>query len=130
MFLDLLLEFAVFLFGLAALQGALDEDFEPVDVDGLGDEVVGAVFHGLDGRIDGAVGGHHDADGGMREAQGAVDKLHAILGAEAQVGDHEVDGVVLEDAEGAGDVSGDVDVEAVLERGAQPLAGVLFVVND
>jgi hypothetical protein len=66
----------------------------------------------------------------MREMEGAVDEGHAILAAEAQVGDHEVDGVVLQDADGAGDVSRDIDVEAVLEGGTEAFAGVLFVVND
>jgi hypothetical protein len=66
----------------------------------------------------------------MWEAQGAVDESHAILGAEAEIGDHQIDGIILEHTEGAGDIAGDIDVKAVLESGAKAVASVLFVIND
>jgi hypothetical protein len=64
----------------------------------------------------------------MGEAEGAIDELHAILAGEAEIGDDEVDGVVFQDADGAGNVGGDIDVETVLEGGAEAFAGVFFVV--
>jgi hypothetical protein len=66
----------------------------------------------------------------MGEAEGAVDEGHAVFAAQAEVGDHDVDGVIFQDADGTGDVGGYVDVEAIFKGGAEALTGVLFVVYD
>ena len=45
---------------LHLLVGLLDVDFQLGQVEGLGQVVVGAPLHGLDGRLDAAVGGQHE----------------------------------------------------------------------
>ena len=51
-FVDLVVEFDHFAFHLAGAEGAADEDFEAIDIEGFGDEIVGAAFHGFHGDID------------------------------------------------------------------------------
>lgn len=127
---DLALEGSVFLFEVSAAEGAADEEVEFLDIDWFGDEVPCPAAHGFDGGVDAAVGGHHDDDWGVREGEGGVDELHAVVGTEAEVGDHDVDAFVFEDFEGFGAVGGDVDVEVVFEGHAETVAGVFFVVDD
>ena len=100
-FVDLVVEFDHFAFHLAGAEGAADEDFEAIDIEGFGDEIVGAAFHGFHGDIDRAVGGHHDDDRGVWEGEDLVDEFHAAFAAEAEIGEDEVDGFAFEDAESA-----------------------------
>ena len=127
---DLLAELLVFLFQTAAAQGAFDEELDFIQVDGLGNKVPGTAAHGLDGGIDAAVGGHHDADRRLRELQGFVQELHAVVCAESEVGEHDSDVVMAQMLQGLGGVGGDVHIEVVLEGEAEAVAGVFFVVND
>lgn len=127
---DLALEGGVFLFEVSAAEGAADEEVEFLDIDWFGDEVPCTAAHGFDGGVDAAVGGHHDDDWGVREGEGGVDELHAVVGTEAEVGDHDVDAFVFEDFEGFGAVGGDIDIEVVFEGHAETVAGVFFVVDD
>ncbi len=126
----LLGELGVFGFEGAGAEGAFEEHFDFVEVEGFGDEVEGAAAHGFDGGIDGAVGGHHEDERGVGELGGGIDEIHAGVAAEAEVGEEEVDLFVFEDEEGLGVVGGEVDVEIVFEGGAEAFAGGAFVVND
>ena len=128
--LDLLLQLDDFLLHLPAAQRPVDQDFQPVDVQRLGDEIVRAALHRLDRRVHRAVGRHHDDDRRMRQREDLLDERHPILAAEPQIGQHEIDRLALEHAQRPADIRGHIDLEAVLQRRAQPFAGVLFVVND
>ena len=66
-------ERAIFLLKFAALHRARDQQFDFVEVQRLGDEIVSATFHRLDCDIDRAVSGHHDADRRTRHFQCAID---------------------------------------------------------
>ena len=127
---DLLAELLVFLLQTAAAQGAFDEELDFIEVDGFGDEVPGTTPHGLDGGIDAAVSGHHDADRRLRELQSFVQELHAVVCAESEVGEHDGDVVMAQVLQGLSGVRGDVHIEVVLEGEAEAVAGVFFVVND
>ena len=82
---------AIFLLHPARLQRARDQHFNFVEIERLGHEIVGAAFHRLDRGIDRTVGRHHDANRRMRHFQRALDQLHAILAAEPQIGQQQVD---------------------------------------
>ena len=68
--------------------------------------------------------------GGCGSLQGPVDQRHAILAAQPQIGQHQIDVVALQHAERPGDIRRHIDIEAILQRRAQPFAGVLFVIDD
>ena len=70
---DLFAKCAIFLLKFAALHRSRDEQFDFVEVQRLGDEIVSATFHRLDCDIDRAVSGHHDADRRTRHFQRAID---------------------------------------------------------
>lgn len=128
--LDLLLQDLVFLLQAAAAQGAFHQQFDLVQVQRLGDKMVGAAPHGLDGGVHAAVGGHHDADGGTRHRQGLLKQFHAIVLAKAQIGEHDIDRVIAQVLQGLGGIGGHIAVELILQRQAQAVAGVLFVIDD
>jgi hypothetical protein len=115
---------------LPPVQRPPDEDLELVQVDGLGDEIIRPALHGLDRRIDRPIGGHHDADGRRGHLECAIDEGHAIVRAEAQIGEQEVDRLCFQKAQRSGNIRGDIDVEIVFERLAQAVPGILFVVDD
>ena len=54
------------LLGRAGLEAALQQQLDLPEVDGLLQEPIGAAAHRLNGGVDVAVGGHHDADGLLR----------------------------------------------------------------
>ena len=102
-----------------------------IGVNGLLEEVVGAVLHGLHGLVDGAVGGHHD-DGhfGVGGAGGAQ-HVHAGAVGHAQVGEDEAEG-------GAGDVGGGLSgvgrlghaVAGMLQRQTQHAPEAVLVFDE
>ena len=59
-FFDFLFELAKIAGQFAAVHGALDQDQHFVEVEGLGDVIEGAVFHGADGVAHGVLRGHQD----------------------------------------------------------------------
>jgi hypothetical protein len=127
---DLLGELLVFGFEAFAAEGALEEHFDLVEVEGFGDEVPGTTAHGFDGGVDGAIGGHHDGDGGLWEGEGGIQQVHSRIASEAEVGEEEVDGFGFEDGEGFGVSSGGVDVEFLFEGAAEAFACGAFVFDD
>ena len=72
--------------------GVGQNGFQPGGVDGLGQEIVGAQLHGLDGKGDGAHGCEHDHGHVVAQAQAAFGQLgqqaHAIEPRHLQVRDH------------------------------------------
>jgi hypothetical protein len=63
----------VFLLDAPGAERTRDQHFDFVEIQRFGDEIVGAALHRLDGRIDGTVGRHHDANRRARELQRALD---------------------------------------------------------
>ena len=87
--LVVLLEQDVFGEQAAALEGALEQEHEVLGVDGLGQEVGGALLHRAHGVVDGAEGGHDDdGDVGVR-LLGRLQHVEAAARGEAQVGEHD-----------------------------------------
>ena len=107
-------------------QRPADEDFQPVEVDRLGDEIVRAALHGLDRGVDRAVGRHHDAHGRAGHLEGAVDEFHAVVGAEAQIGQQQIDAFGFQDADRPGEIGGGVDFEIVVSSDARRPSRVCF----
>jgi hypothetical protein len=95
-FVHLFAERAIFLLKFAALHRARDQQFDFVEVQRLGDEIVSAAFHRLDCDIDRAVSGHHDADRRTRHFQCAIDQGHSIFAAEAEVSKKHIDLLALQ----------------------------------
>ena len=128
--LNLLAQAVIFLLEAAAAQGAFDEQLHLIKVQRLGDKMIGAAAHGLHGGFHAAVGGHHDADRRLGQGHGLLQEFHAIIAAEAQIGEHHINAVVAKMLQGLRGIGGHKAVELVLQRLTQPLAGVAFVVED
>ena len=129
-FVHLFPQRAIFLLEFAALHRARDQQFNLVEIERLGDEIVSTAFHRLHCEIHRAVSGHHDADRRTRNFQCTIDQDHPVFAAEAEIGEEHIDLLALEHVHRASDVGGDVHVVIVLEQTAQSVARVLLVVND
>ncbi len=112
---DLLLERGVFLLQMAAAQGAFDEQLHLVEIQRLGDEMVGPAPHRLHRRVHAAVGGHHDADGRLRQSKRLLQQLHAVVLAESEIGEHHVYLVMAQMLQRLGRVRGHITVEVILQ---------------
>ena len=88
--MDLRAELLVFAAGVALAEGALDKDFEPVDIHRLRNKVVGPALHRLHGGIHRTVSGHHDANRRVRFFNNPLNERHTIIPAEPQVGEHDI----------------------------------------
>ena len=73
-----------------ALLGLAQKKNDLVGLEGLGDVVVGAAFHGLNGDVAAAIGGHHDHRGAKVALPDFVDQIHAALSRHAQIRDDDV----------------------------------------
>ena len=116
---------------LALGQRALDQQAQPLQVDRLLQEVVGAVAHRLHGNLHGRVAGEDDHPHGRVAFGDLLEKLVAGQARHAQIGDHEVDLLVGQHAQRLPAVRRrhhGVTVE--LQRPAQPFADVPLVVDD
>ncbi len=127
---ELGVEALVFGFEGAGAEGALEEEFEVVEVDGLGEEVGGAFLHGFDSGLDGAVGGEENDDEIGVGGAGATEELEAVGAGHAQVGEHEVGRGVGDEAESGVGVFGEADVVVGAKGAFESVAGVFVVVND
>ena len=128
--IDLLAQRAIFLLQFAALQRARDQHFHLVEIERFRDKIIGAALHRLDRGIDRSVGRHHDADGRMRHFEGAFDQGHAIFAPQPQIGQEKIDLLALQHIDRAGDVGRDVDIVIILEQTTQPVARMLFVIDN
>ena len=66
----------------------------------------------------------------MRQFERALDQGHAVVAAETEIGDQQIDLFAFEHIHRAADVLGDVGIVFVLEQTPQPIARVLFVIDD
>ena len=66
----------------------------------------------------------------MREFERALDQRHSIFAAEPQIGDEHINLIAFEHFHRAGDVGGDISIVFILEQSAQPIARMLFVIDD
>ena len=71
---------------------ALHAQLERLELEGLLHEVEGAELHGLDGALDGSVGGHQHHGGPRVAAAGRPQHLDAVGARQPQIGDHDVVG--------------------------------------
>ena len=97
----------------AAPERARDQHLDLVEIERLGHKIVGAALHRRDRGVDRAVSRHHDADRRMRQLEGALDQRHAILAAEAEIGQQHIDLIALQHIERARDVGRDIGVVIV-----------------
>src|SRR5262249_57009837 len=81
-------------------------------------------------HVDRAVGCHHDAGSGARHFQGAVNQGHSIFAAETQVSEKHIDLLAFEDVYCARDIRSYVHIVIVLKQTSQPVASVLFIINN
>jgi len=132
--LELLVEPLVELFHLhlqrLVFQRTLDEQLQPLDVDGLGKEIDGPALHCLDGRFDVAVGRHHDHRRAVRQHESLVDHLQAGFPGHAQVGDDHVEFLHLEKVERLVGAGGHRDVVAIGESLLEAFPRVFLVIDD
>ena len=71
----------------ALLERLADHAHQVGTLERLGDEVVGALLHGLDGVLDGAVGGHEHGLGLGRHALARLEQVHAGHARHHEVGE-------------------------------------------
>ena len=114
------------------LEGPADMVPEDLQVDRLGDVVGRTQPHGLDGRLDRAVGGD-DQDQRLRPA--VLDIPHQVQARDRarhlQVGDHQLMGQAAEQLPGLGPILGHGDrVRLLLQGQRQPGADVRLIVHD
>ena len=87
----------------AALGGAIEGGGELFEGEGLGEIVAGAGAHGLDRRVDGGEGGHHDDDGLRMVGADVFEEREAAAAGKLQIEQENVDGAVLEGEARGGD---------------------------
>src|SRR5438094_514857 len=80
----------------AALERVGNGQLQLVELERLGDVVVGAELHRLDGRLRGGEGGHHQHDGPRRELLGGLQHTEAVDLPHAEIGDDQVEALALE----------------------------------
>ncbi len=113
-------EEGVFVDGLGVGEGALNGEFEFLELEGFLEVIVGAELHGLDGAFDGAEPGDHDDDSGWGEGAGLADDFEAVWPGlvEVEIGDDEI-GLVF--GEGIGDAVGIGEGEDLMSLAAEDL---------
>ncbi len=114
-----------------ALESAIDHQANLVDLEGLGQVVVGARLHGRDGRLGaGKSGDHDDLRVGMK-LLGLGQNHHAVDVRHAQVGDHHVELAFLHRRQGCA-ASGRRfhSMPGATQMDAQELAHGALVVDD
>ena len=102
-----------------------------IGIDGLGEEVEGAVLHRLDGVLDAAVRGHHDHGQLGVELLGGAQHAHAVALGQAQIRQHERGLGIAQRGDRFGLVASLDDVMALrLERELQHRAQRVFVFDE
>ena len=123
-------EFLVFAAGIALPEGTLDEDFQPVDIHWLRDEVIRTPLHRLDSRIHRSIGSHHDTNRRVRLLNNAFDKRHAVLLTETQVCEDDIHRHTFQGLKRPVGVGCKIDVEISLQRVTKAVTGIFFVINN
>ncbi len=119
----------------ALAQGALHDQAQVVGVDRLGEEIVGAEAHCLDGLVDAAVAGHHDHGHRQGLLADFADQFHAVEARHLEVGQEQAVIVMLPAGKGlerflavAGVVHDDPALD--FEERPQLVTNVLVVLSD
>ena len=127
---QLRLELAVLRLEVARVRRALEQQLHLIEVERLGDKVVGAVAARFGSRVLAAVGRHHDAGRRRRQRLGVVDEVHAALAAEPQIRQHQVDRLAVEHGAGGLAVGGGVDLVVIPQRLTEHVAGCLLIIDN
>ena len=123
------LEVAVLALQVAGAEGALEDEVELVEVDGLREEVLRAELHRLDRGLDRPVGGEEDADRGGVLLANLPQQREAVLARHSDVGEHHVGRALVERLERRRRGLREHDVVVPPEGAPEPLARVLLVVH-
>ncbi len=130
MFIELGTQPCVVAHDVAKLQSLGHGDVQLVDIEGLGNVVVGAVTHGLHGIFHGAVGRHHDHRQLRVAHLDLGQQLRAVHAGHAPVADHQVDVLLLQHLERMQAIAGDKHLDMVLAQGRRQQIAELGLVVD
>jgi hypothetical protein len=112
-------------------QGLVDQEQELLDLERLGDVVVGAELDRLDRGLDRAEGGDHDDVRRVGEGADVADQIEAVEVGHPQVGDHQLDWLGARGLEAGGAAAGGPDpVAGVGQLLGQELAHRVVVLDD
>ena len=116
---------------LAAVGGAVDRGFEPVEVDGFGQVVDEAGFAALAAVFFGAEAAHGDAEHGAAGAE-LAHQVQAVAVGQLDIGEEEIEGDFgfIERGAGGGDAVGGHDVVAALAENGREVAQSIRIVFD
>ncbi len=125
------LEADVLVLQALAIEAALHDVHDLLDLERLEDVVVGAALHGLDGRLDGAEARHDDGQHGQALLGDLLDELEAAHVGHLEIRDHEVVAAAVQLLERLDAVLDRVDdVPLHVEEVGEDLADDLLVVDD
>ncbi len=128
---DLLAEQFVIALEPVALLGLLNDQAHFFVFEGFGNEIVGPQLHGLDGQIDGAVGGHHDHAHLAEVFAGRAEKSHAVHFGHLDVAQHKIEGFFPQPGQCLFAVPGRFHgIARPLEHAGQHVAHVLLIVDN
>src|SRR5262245_11623427 len=113
------------------LDGTFERDHEGVELDRLGDEIVGARADGGDRRLERAEGRDHDGGHVGVTADDLLAELEAVHALQAQIGDDDVDVALPQDVQRVRRRGAPCDRESSLaERRVERLAHAAVVVDE
>ena len=97
------------------LQRLSDHSHHLRPLERLGDEVIGALFHGLDGGLHGAIGGHEDDLGLGRDRARGLEQVDArdAVRRHLEVGEDDVDSLLAQDVERLAAIGGREHVQVL-----------------
>ncbi len=126
---ELFAEAGVLLAELLDFERLADDGVEVIEGEGLGEEIGGALFHRLDGGLDGREGGHDDHGQARVEALEGFEQLEPVHAGQAEIGEDELRlGCEAEGFFGGGDGDG---LEAFgFEVEGEDAAELFFVLDD
>ena len=96
MFVQSRAQFLIFLSYANCFQAALDHHFEVIEIDRLGQVIIGTDFHRFDRRFNGAIGSQHDDQRSLRPGADFAGEFHAVQTGHAQVRKNNRDILLLE----------------------------------
>ena len=113
------------------LQGLLHHQADLVDLEGLGDVVVGPLLHGRNGGIGARKGGNHHHHGLRRDIAHAVQQLQPVSLGHLHVRDDQIEVAVLDAQKRTLDVTGRRDLVALPPKeDLEELLHAALVVDD
>jgi hypothetical protein len=129
--MQLTLEREVLLLKPATLEGVGDRDLQLVELERLGDVVVGPELHGLHGGLRRGVGRDDQDHRPRRVLLGRLEDREAVELAHPEIGHHEIEGLRLEPFDRRLTAVGHGDLEAGLpEHDGEQVPHALLVVDD